>query len=148
MIKKNSEVRSYSETVPIEYDTNLRSTPPNTSQLELHNGFGDKIITLFCSKEFPCFFGEESLILGIRNPYSYLAKTQVVVITFDLRQFFGIFEKTSAKSIETIRKRVADKIKRLTSEVETRVQTEIIKEQKGFNTTVCGSINNVIPQVV
>lgn len=35
----------------------------------------------------------------------------------------------------------------MTSEVNTRMNTELLKEQKGYNVTVCGSINNVIQQV-
>lgn len=113
--------------------------------MELGNGYGDRIKSLFCSPQFPCIFGEESVVLGIENPYTYLAKTPVIVLQFDLVPFFKIINKTSARTVMGFRERTAFKLKRLTMEVERRAQTELLKEQQGFNVTVGGCINNVIP---
>jgi hypothetical protein len=82
--------------------------------MELGNGFGDKIKTLYCSDAFPCVFGEESLVLGLANPFTYVSKTPVIMIKFNLDQFFSIIEKTGPKSIAAYKKRSEEKIKRLT----------------------------------
>ena len=97
LIKRNSEVHSYQQTAPVT--TQVEIGEPSSGQLELGNGYGDRIKSMFFSQQFPCVFGEESVVLGIRNPFSYVARTHVVVLQFSLVPLFKILGKTSARTV-------------------------------------------------
>ena len=55
---------------------------------ELMNMYGDIIVSKNTTPEFPCRIGEENVLLGINNAFSYITRTFVPVITIDQSEYY------------------------------------------------------------
>ncbi len=57
---------------------------------ELSNVYGDVILTKHVSYENPCKIGEENVLLGINNAFTFIARDFVPVISLDQSEFFKL----------------------------------------------------------
>lgn len=62
---------------------------------ELLNVFGDLTATKYPTQEYPCKIGEESVLLGLRNTSTFVARSFVTVIQIDVAQYFSYLREAN-----------------------------------------------------
>ena len=78
-------------------------------------------------------FGEESALLGLDQPFSYITKSYATIISFNYYAFLTIMKEEARKcSLTSLKQMSAKKIEHLSHAANSRLKGEITKLQAGY----------------
>lgn len=100
---------------------------------ELMNMYGDIIVSKNTTSEFPCRIGEENVLLGINNAFSYITRTFVPVITIDQSEYYKYMMDAGLTIINQMKLRCSQKLKGPTANFNARLKGEVIKSDMGYH---------------
>lgn len=99
---------------------------------ELLNVFGDLTATKYPTEEYPCKIGEESVLLGLRNTSTFVARSFVTVIQIDVARFFGFMREANPQTITDMKLRCRQKMNNMMDIINSKLRGEVLKVEMGF----------------
>ena len=97
----------------------------------MDNTFGDRIYSQDCTMEGPARFGDEAFtVFDGRSPFTYLADSPVISVTFSVEKYTQIFERAETRIDKELIQFCEDRVKQLLSKVNSKIRAEIIKMKK------------------